>query len=381
MTYSRKTKLSPSPLLALKARFFWRLLVVVYVFGAGESSAACQVHDSNSPMLLTARLEPSRNADPFPAASVDAGVVEVGSDSLFEISLENATGSDISFERVTAGCSCTEVSIEGRVLQVSRAKSIKLRYLAPKSTFSGPMQSLKLYFYNRNHVANDTPVAAVYIKLSLSGNLVIDTRGSVFEATDDGVAEWRLPVHFSSPVSRTDLLLEKSPEFKDVRLDFEDSGDKTYLVAQIESHQIPKQGLKGVITVRDDRAKKRATASITIARQSRVVASPTLSHLRRDEEGHDSSTVIVLLRITGTREGSEAVEIEKLDCALNGEPVKLTIQRLGNQVYKVKVICPVSALKRESDSNSIQDRLNWQVKLSDEFETISFDTLVLGAPE
>lgn len=329
-------------------------------------------------------LIPSTGGNPFPESTVDIGPVPAGETADISLLLTNATGRDIVFEKLVSGCVCGRVSMQGNVLSAEHPTKIIVRYMAPQETFADARKYIHLSFYGANHLAEDQPLAAIYLKTEISGNLSINHHGTSFEINEDGLTVWQLPVHFSLPVRPENLIVTNSHEIRDFQSEIQEQGGRYYLVIATTAGAMEAGKMEGVVTVEDPFAKRKVSVPMLITRRPRVGVSPSLLSVKPDFDNPDLLKGMLFLRVRSKSGENEVPEVLEAACFFGDSRLDIQMTPLRNGIFRVDLTIPAGQFPKnrgQGELNAEVAELAWKIKLSDEERVVTFQSLVRRAIE
>lgn len=306
--------------------------------------------DSHSPVTLPgfiARLEipvdGSGTANPlqYPVADVDLGPLPTGQIHDFEVSIFNATGSDIAFRKVVTGCACGQISFESDTFPAGRETKGRLRYMAPRSAVQSKVQ-LGIWFYNIEDRADSIPVASMRLRLSLADNLAIDASTTQLEVSGKGQNRFEFPVTVSAPILIENLVVEKSDLLRDVEAILESGDGGPRLVLQVEGESVGAEGVNGFVTLKDKSGDRIVRLNFWFARRPPVSLTPRHIRFRKSEEQPEKHQALVLVRVYPSPESGEIPKLTHLECHLDEIPLQATLGDLGSGVFSVNLHVPAS---------------------------------------
>lgn len=341
--------------------------------------------------IETSALVSFENQEGVSFSNFEVATVPAGHACLVHLTIVNKRDTPVPLQQVKASCGCASVRFPVAMILPGERVTGDVLVKLPASTPTGVF-TVGLQFSNQGSLE---PAAHISLGFPLSGSLSLKNFGGSFEICDP-IESWRIPVHFTAPITEKSLVVQKSDSLKDTQVKLVNLNGQFFLEFSVAEKMVSDWGLFGSFRISDSRVGSVAETFVTISKMHPIRINPSVLRFRKQDASKDFLVATAILKITpksrltktptgnlpGTENGNQEEVVEEVFVTIAGHSQKIKIAPLGSgQIYKLEVAVPeefvVDAMARKQflvaeTEVSEKNFPAWNVRTSRSSYTIPF---------
>ena len=209
---------------------------------------------------------------PLANMEIDLGAIEPKKKYLIHLQVKNPLEQDLVFNRINSSCGCGKILVEKGLVSALKTTSIEAELATPSSSLDGR------FGFNAIAMQNEVPVIEFYFRCRLKNNLHLE-RDAFFQV-GSGLEEFRVPIHFTAPITAATLSIDKAKSLSDIQISIVEENSNAFLRILVEPNSFAGSVATGAVTVISDSGIQ-ASTHVMISRKLPIKVSPQTLRFRK----------------------------------------------------------------------------------------------------
>jgi len=280
------------------------------------------------------------------------------------IPLMNDTDDTLTVKKGTTDCGCADAVLQDTIWRPRQLNTLQLKIQSPDKLLRSRFQSNIVFDAASTGVLHSKLQIQIRVEFLVEGLLNFTSNTYPLRLSGNDEEEFTIPFICTIPNPKIRIDFGGSPIFIDARADTSESESK--LMLTIAEKLIDDSGQIGKVTIYDESTGMSDEASVLVDRPRAIIVGPRTLRCVSKDGVYEAEAILRLSRLlTGPGEQSQGNDVQLSDpfieALVNEKVAELTVQKLGDYVFKVKVRFPEPKPQAGEKDMPSMPMIKWRV--------------------